>query len=363
MDAAEASLSAELESLLMRELARSWRDFNHAFFHGGLRGPVMALSDAQAELGRWDPVRRRLTLSRAFVLRGPWGAVMEVLKHEMAHQYAHEVLGAHDEAAHGPAFRRVCERMGVDPAASGVPAVDPEASPEQSRLLKRVADLLALAQSQNRHEAENAAALAHKLMLKHNIALCEAPSRRRYAFRYLGEPRGRVPESDHILAAILADHFFVEAIWVSGYRPHDGKRGQLLEICGTPENLEIASYVHEFVRRTADRLWREHKAREGIAGDRDRRTFVAGVMEGFSERLQGEKHKARAKGLVWVGDAELGGFLRTRHPHIRSVRLRGSGFSDARAQGRSAGRGIVLHRGVKGTSSGEAPRALPPPKR
>ena len=37
-------------------------------------------------------------------------------------------------------------------------------------------------------------------------------SSRRYDFAQLGTPSGRVPESEHILASILAQHFFVEAI-------------------------------------------------------------------------------------------------------------------------------------------------------
>ena len=46
--------------------------------------------------------------------------MVEVLKHEMAHQYAHEILGARDESAHGEAFRTVCQRLGID-ASGDVP--------------------------------------------------------------------------------------------------------------------------------------------------------------------------------------------------------------------------------------------------
>src|SRR5262245_14418153 len=108
-------LSAELEAALVRELMRSWRDLNNNFFKNGLRAPVLRLVESDALLGRWDRSRRTLELARGFVMSAPWGSVREVLKHEMAHQYAHEVLGAIDESAHGPAFRRVCERMAIDP--------------------------------------------------------------------------------------------------------------------------------------------------------------------------------------------------------------------------------------------------------
>jgi hypothetical protein len=352
------SLSAELETALLRELMRAWRELNLTFFKTALRPPVLRLIDSTALLGRWDAAHRTLELARPFVVSAAWGSVLEVLKHEMAHQYAHEVLGAVDERAHGPAFRSVCERMRIDPAASGLPTSSEGG--ERARVLERVARLLALAESPNRHEAENAAALAQRLMLKHNIASSEHTERRRYAYRYVGQPKGRIQESEHILAAILADYYFVEAIWVSGYRPHDGKRGNVLEICGTPENLEMAGYVHAYLNGTAERLWKQHKREQHIDSDRDRRGYLAGVMEGFRERLKLERRRSKEHGLVWLGDADLSGYYRARHPHVRSVRLRGNGFSQARAHGRAAGRNIVLRRGVEQGASGGGRRALPP---
>lgn len=351
-------LDDQLEASLLRELTRRWRDYNACFFRQAMRVPVIALHDAEGELGRWDSRRRCMSFSRRFILSASWGGVLEVLKHEMAHQYVYEVLQITDESAHGPAFRNVCARFGFDAVATGMP--DAEADDEdRMRMLRRVSDLLALAQSKNRHEAENAAAAAQKLMLRHNIDLCSRGERLRYGFRYLGEPKGRRQESEHILAGILADHFFVEAIWVSGYRPRDQKRGSVLELCGTPENLEIACYVHGFLQQTAERLWKEHKKERGIKKNRDRRAYIAGVMEGFAARLAEQKRQSAERGLVWVGDADLHAYYRTRHPNIRSVRVQGHGFNQARAHGRTAGRAIVLQKGVSGKSSRGAPRQLP----
>jgi hypothetical protein len=234
---------------------------------------------------------------------------------------------------------------------------------DRARLAKRVTDLLALAQSPNQNEAETAAALAQRLMLKHNLELIEQAGRQHYGYLQLGQPKGRVQESEHLLAAILAEHFFVEAIWVSAYRPHDGKRGNVLEICGTRENLDIARYVHGFMGQTAERLWRQHKKQHQIAGNRDRRRFLSGVMEGFHERLRREKQRDEQRGLVWVGDADLRRYHRRRHPYIRHVRLGGHAGGQARAQGRAAGEQIVLHRGMRHPSEAKPPRRLAAPKR
>ncbi|MBW2454842.1 MAG: SprT-like domain-containing protein [Deltaproteobacteria bacterium] len=354
-------LGIELETALQRELLRCWHQLNETFFKGALRPPVLRLVDTRSLLGRWTLEHRTLDISRPLAVASPWGSVVEVLKHELAHQYVHEVLQAIDEPAHGPAFRQVCERLGIDAAATGMPTGS-AASDSEPRILKRVAGLLALAESPNRHEAENAAAAARRLLLKHNIELSAHGTRSRYHFRQLGMPKGRVQEHEHILAAILADHFFVEAIWVPGYRPHDGKRGSLIEVCGTPENLEIASYAHSFLTGTAERLWKQHKREAGIRGNRDRRGFLAGVMEGFRERLNEEKRQSEERGMVWVGDGDLNRYHRARHPYVRSVRLQGRRLNAARYEGREAGRNIVLHRGVAAGGGGRGGRALPAKK-
>ena len=361
-------LGAELEAALLRELVRTWHELNSALFKCALPLPVMRLSRGSQLLGRWSLERHCIELSLPVILTSPWGSVVEVLKHEMAHQYVDEVLGATDESAHGPAFRLVCQRVGIQPTATGLPVPDPGTEGERPRILQRVAALLALADSPNLNEAKTAAAVAQRLMLKHNIELCDRPGRRSYYFRHLGKPSGRVPESEHILAAILADHFFVEAIWVPAYRPEDGKRGSILEICGSPENVEMAAYAHSFLRGTAERLWSEHRREAKLRSNRDRRTFVAGVMEGFRERLQSEKRRCRERGMVWVGDADLQRYYRTRHPHVRQVRVRGHSRNEARAHGRQAGRRIVLRRALERTapptasSCGARPR-LPSPKK
>jgi hypothetical protein len=149
---------------------------------------------------------------------------------------------------------------------------------------------------------------------------------------------------------VLGKHFFVEAIWVPVYRPREGKRGSVLEICGTPENLEIAEYVHGYLVETAERLWREHKIEHGIWGDRERRTFLAGVMSGMNEKLSREAKKNEAAGLVWVADGDLETYFRRRHPYVRHVRYAGHRRTEAFAHGREKGKRIVIHKGMKATA-------------
>src|SRR5579859_2847463 len=300
-------LSSALEAALVRELRAAWRQLNDSYFRGGLSPPTLELVSTRATLGRWVPATRTLEISRQLVVEKPWTVTLEVLKHEMAHQYVQEVLGETSETPHGSAFRAACARLGIDARAAGVPE---GAVASEDKVVERIARLLALAESPNRHEAEAAMAAAQRLMLKHNLDTDRSHAARDYVFAHLGRPSGRVSEHERLVAMILSKHFFVEVIWIPVYRALEGRRGSVLEICGTRANTAIAEYVHGFLLETAQRLWREHKRARAIGSDRDRRPYLAGVMTGFADKLERQAVKSRSEGLVWVRDGDLAGYFR-----------------------------------------------------
>jgi uncharacterized protein DUF2786/SprT-like family protein len=354
------ALSAELEALTLRAIRDEHRDLNGSLFGWSLSCPAFALTDSALYLGKWRGDTKTLELSRQLVLGQGWAAVVEVLKHEMAHQYVHEVLGKHDESAHGPAFRRVCAERNIDARASGNPvaAAGDDRSGEAHAALGKIAHLLNLAKSPNEHEAQAAMAAAQRLMLKYNIEACLKDVQRRYCFRHVGVPSGRVYEAQRILALILSEHFFVETIWVPVWRPLEGKRGSVIEICGTPENVDMAEYAHAFLSHTSERLWREHKAEHQLRSNRDRRAFVAGVMSGFRDKLKAEHQRQATEGLIWRGDPTLARYLKERHPRSHWTRYATTQNSAAHDHGHRAGSRIVLHRAM-GQATSERGRLLP----
>jgi hypothetical protein len=344
-------LAPELEAACLRALAAAWHAVNQERFGGALAPPALELACTTTRLGRWEPVTRTLSLSRRLVVDGGWGHVLEVLKHEMAHQYVWEVLGEREETPHGPSFVALCDRLGIDASPAG-----PLPGDAGRPVIERVTKLLALAGSPNEHEARAAMAAAQRLMLKHNVTVAAQGGARRYGFRHLGSPSGRISEAERILAGILGRHFFVECLWVPVWRVREGKRGMVLEVCGRAENLELAAHVHAFLLGTAERLWREWPGRG--APRREKRAFQAGVMSGFRETLERQEEQHRREALVWVGDADLRRYQRRRYPHVRSTSYRKSPGDSARAAGREAGKKVVLHRPVAGGPSVGGPRLL-----
>lgn len=341
-----------LQRAALRELKSEWRRFNEVLFGGHMSPPLLALSPNLGTLGRWLPSRRTLELSVALVTEQPWTTVCEVLKHEMAHQFVSELLGR-DHDPHGALFAKVCADRGIDPRASGLPAA---ADGPRHKVIERVAKLLALATSANEHEAQTAMNAAQRLMLDHNIASVAEQGTRTFVSRGLGEPSGRLEEARALIGVVLARFFFVEIIQMRVWLVREAKRATVLEVTGTPENVAMAEYVHDFLDRTASSLWSAHKKAHGIRGDRERRAYRAGVITGFMHKLTSERMTHQMRGLVWVGDPELNAHYRKRHPRIHTVRTGGSGDSDAREEGVAAGRTVVLSKGVEGGGGGGGAR-------
>jgi Protein of unknown function (DUF2786) len=348
-------LSAELEAALVRELQERFDWENRARFASRLRRPMLVLSDAETRLGRWVSATRTLELSRVLVLNRPWLEVTSVLEHEMAHQFVDEVLDVQGETAHGETFRKVCAERGIDARAAGAPE---PVSDEELHATDRIRKLLALAGSSNQHEAELAMRKAHELMLRHNIESTRVLAERGYEVRHLGDPTRRGTRVEGAIVGILIEYFFVKAIRVPVYLPHLGTRGLVHEIVGTPSNVEMATHVYAFLLATAERLWHANRDDARVRSGRDRLAYQSGVIGGFREKLMFERTGLeRGQGLVWVGDGQLEGFYRKRHPWVTTRRSQVR-FTGAHLAGREAGRTVVLHKPVSSGPTGTGRKLL-----
>ena len=305
---------------------------------------------SHAVWGRWRRLIREISISEAHILSQSWHEVEDTLYHEMAHQYADEVLQAHDETAHGPAFAEACRRLRVAARATALPTA--KGRPEQDaaeKVLGKIKKLLALAESQNVHEAEAAMATANRLLLLHNLDVAQASRVSDYSARHIGEVLGNVSLAAKLVSALLTEFFFVEAVWVTAYQPLSDKSLRQLQLLGTETNLELAHYVHDFLHHACSRLWQQRS--QDHAGRGARREFETGVLLGFRDKLRAERKISRESGLVWVGDRGLDDFVAAEHPRLRSMARGTVGQTAALSAGRAAGQELRLHRAVHSTTS------------
>ncbi len=325
----------------------------------GLRRPNLAISDELTRtLGHWDAERRLITLSRRLLDPSRWGVLVAVLQHEMAHQVVTELLGEPDPRPHGAAFARACALVGIEASATASPELLERSSAEADGGVRRkIAKLLALAESPEPHEAEAALRKAHEIALRHNVGLLDAGAEVDYELRIVGEPMKRIPSWYWIILSILEEAYFV--LYISrGCRQLDratrGAATKVIEIYGTPDNVEAAAYVFDYLVAQATPLWERYRFRNGLTNQRRKLSFLRGLYAGFRETLRQRTIEFEERhALVWRGDPELRGFYRRRNPHVRKVSSGATNhYADAHAAGREEGRRLRIRPGVGGGSGG-----------
>ena len=81
-------------------------DYNHiCFVHRlKLRNPIIEVTELGRLWGQWDPESHTIRMSLNLIENYPWDMVLEILRHEMAHQIVTDQFGS--DEAHGPLFRR-----------------------------------------------------------------------------------------------------------------------------------------------------------------------------------------------------------------------------------------------------------------
>jgi len=298
----------------LSELVRRWHSINDERLSGRLNPPLFILDEAPSRLGYWDATQRTLGISISHLIASSWLEVELTLRHEMAHQVVSEMFDVADSPPHGVLFQRACGLLGITGSARSERSFDAS----EQRLIQRVRKLLNLAGGTSSHEAQAALAAANRLLLKHNLDTIDLKNDCEYGFRWVGEPKGRVPLERKVVASILQDFFFVQCIWIRTTIVQSNKSGSVLEILGQGHNLEMAAYVHDVLLAELNRLWLSYRQADprGRKGARIRNDYRLGVLMGYREQLQAERTVSAAQGLVWVGEPGLKTFFSERHPRV-----------------------------------------------
>ena len=320
-----------------------------------LKKPFFSLRDLKATWGSWSGVRREICLNRQLPLYHSWDSVREVLLHEMAHQFAEEVMGAHAESAHGPGFKEACKLLRANPRASG------NGSPLDKRLagpdgdaadpvIRRARKLMALAQSRNTFEAEAAMAKCHALLSKYQRRWMGEDREAPYVSAFVGRPALRHPKEDYILARLIQEFYFIQGIWVPAFVLAKNKTGRVLEISGRAENVRMARYVFDFVKNHIQVQWTVYKKERKLKG-RLRAAFAAGLVKGFHDKLTRQKRPVRGHApmaLIPHDDPLLRKYMAYRYPRVRRTMKPGA-YRDERVwnDGKVLGENLILAKGIE----------------
>lgn len=321
-----------------------------------LAKPAIALHDTQRSWGVWDGPSRTIKISWRLISGYSWDLVVNILKHEMAHQLVQEHFRVDD--GHGPLFQQACARLGLAPAfmrASGdLPPSAPggaDAAPATDRIMEKVRKLLSLAQSQNEHESLLAMKKVNELIAKYNIGQIGARDAGDYSYAIINPKRQRIELYQRLICTILSDYFFVEVICADLYDAASDQVHKVIELLGLAENVKIAEYVYYFLVQQLEILWRQYQKQSGVPRG-GKRSYWLGVIQGFRERMAPEGGAAAApaassSALVVAEDKVLAVFIARRYPRLRRVQRRAAAVDQSCFQaGVDDGRQLTLHRGL-----------------
>ncbi len=353
----KTELQEALEHRILHGLACEWKNALWLLdrnLRDTLRQPFFRLHDYKTRLGSWYCEKNEIGISRCLALNHSWDAVVEVLAHEIAHQVADVVFFAFGEPPHGQSFKKACLMLRANPKASGsFPALDDRVTGKpvhaEDKILVRVKKLMALAESRNRHEAEAAMAKAHKLIAKYNVELIEGHTPRDYQSIFIGQPALRHFREEYRLCHLLLDFYFVKGIWVPAFVLAKGKMGRVMEISGARENLQIASYVYDFIKNYIDGRWGIYNQNKKL--NRYRKTdFAVGVIEGFRAKLDKQarvKNSTESSALQKIDDPFLKSYYHNRYPRIQNF-SRKTPHTDVEVQndGVRIGNKMVISKGI-----------------
>ncbi len=328
--------------------------------------PSMEISDSRTEWGVWDANFRTLKISSHLIREHSWDIVLQVLKHEMAHQMVTDIYRVND--GHGEYFRAACERLGVSHEFRGAkgnlrrPLADfrkQEPASEGSRMLEKVRKLLSLAQSQNENEAFLAMRKANELIEKYNIDRMEQNRASGYVYAVIHHKKKRIENYQRRICDILRDHFFVHVVYSRLFDAADCQSYKTIELLGTSENVVIAEYVYYFLMNQMEMLWKIHSRTNGRS--RNKRSYRLGLLRGLHDKLDAEARERKAcygeeraleksmSALICGRDRHLETYKRMRFPRLVNLYHQSATVDmDTFEAGMNDGKKLKIYKGIEG---------------
>lgn len=340
-----------------------------------LATPLVEIGGGLGYWGKWWPDRRTIVISARLIRLHPWEVVLNVFRHEMAHQLVSENHGP--APAHGDLFAAACERLGVPTeyrSAGGTlpdsrPLPDPLNQDRPRALLEKVRKLLALSESANEHEALLAMRKARELLDQHRLPM--PGERSEYCSLVINLGQRRVLSHHRAIASLLMDHFQVEVVLASTYNAATCENCKCLDLIGRPGQVKVAEYIFHFLENRLKNLWENQRRLRPGGGRTGGNSYRLGVLKGFREKLAGEeKIPSRRRSAtattptellpLRLADPERDRFLTCRYPRLRSSRGRSITVDHQHYRaGQEEGRRLELRAGLE--QCGSAP-PLPLPE-
>ena len=268
-----------------------------------------------------------------------------IIRHELAHYMVFIDSGGFGQP-HGPEFRAFCLQHGWgEEVYRATTALEGQSSCdiEKSGIFRKIQKLMALTESSNKNEAEQAMIKSQQLLLKHNlesIEVVDADGEKVFLKRILKQPKENAKMRS--IAKIL-ETFFVNTIFSRC------TNATHLEISGSAINIEIAEHVAEVLQRELDNLWEQAKKQHmGLKGMTAKNSFFLGVAKGYCTKVQALKREYQSEVMngLMVIEKQLVKAKEIIYPRLSSSKSQASFCPMSSSLGEQMGRSLTLNPAV-----------------
>lgn len=289
--------------------------------------------------GWFDPHTYQIGLNLKLLPLAKDQLIKDILRHELAHYLTFIDQDIPDQA-HGKSFQATCQRYGWSRLVSKA-SLDLDhdqlayAFEKKDRLLTKVKHLMALARSENKHEAELATLKANQLLIKHNLQQNNTNSESLYCKTILSATRRSAKLST--IYDILK-HFLVAPVFIYG------KKQVLLEVSGSKDNIELAEYIAIYLERELERLWQQQTELKGL---RAKNAFFLGIAKGYEAKLKGTPQSRESSKELIAIKKDLHQKVQLAYRRLSSTRQGGASDNSAFVKGTQSGKNLHINKAVK----------------
>ena len=214
------------------------------------------IADTDKFLGEYHYERNSIILSKQLITMKQ-ETIDIVLKHEFAHHCSMSRYGKNIDS-HGKEFKYFCDILEIIPNAKiDIQKIDlnNKASLKEEEILIKVKKLFSLSESSNEHEAKLALTKANELLIKYNLQYINDDFKDIYqVVIYQGK---QVNHKWRMICYLLKELFDVYPVF-----SYKNRNGMHIEVNGSKENLEIASYISSFLDKELDSFFIKAKNRK-----------------------------------------------------------------------------------------------------
>jgi len=204
-------------------------------------------------------------------------------------------------------------------------------------IVNKIQKLLALANSDNKNEAELASKKAQELLIKHNISMSEVENANPEYFETSLDLPKRSSERKFI-DSLLNEFFFVFI--------YSDKRSNKIVFVGKKENVYVALYVRSFLEHAFKRLYKLENETQGWNG-KHRASFYLGLYKGLKEKLEEQKQNIDTDNKLMVINKTLSDHVYNKVSNLKTTQQRTNvSNQDALTNGFNHGKNLNISRGL-----------------